>query len=119
MPASLLRSDTPDDRYRQLFEQNVAVQLMVDPSDGRIVDANPAAAAFYGFTREQLTARALTDLAALPADDVLQTLEVAAEVARHSYWLSASPRIRRVAAGGDLCRSRGNVRSRAGASHRA
>lgn len=76
---------SPDDRYRQLFEENAAVQLVVDPATGRIVDANRAAAAFYGFSRGELTARAVTDLSALPADDVLQTLEVAAEVGAHSY----------------------------------
>ncbi|HEX4936145.1 MAG TPA: ATP-binding protein [Gemmatimonadaceae bacterium] len=83
-PAPTGTPRAPDDRYRQLFEENVAVQLVVDPADGRIVDANRAAADFYGVSREALTRRSLTDLAALPGDDVLQTLEVAAEVGAHS-----------------------------------
>lgn len=74
-----------DDRYRQLFEENAAIQLVVDPADGAIVDANRAAADFYGYPREALTRRAVTQLAALPDDDVLQTLEVAAELGAHSY----------------------------------
>lgn len=77
--------DTSHDRYRQLFEQNVAVQLVVDPATGAIVDANRAASDFYGLPRDVLTHCAVTDLAALPDDDVLQTLEVAAEVGAHSY----------------------------------
>ena len=58
---------------------------MVDPAGGAIVDANRAAADFYGLERHALTSRRLTDLAALPDDDILQTLEVAAEVGAHSY----------------------------------
>lgn len=79
-------SDDPADaRYRQLFEQNVAVQLVVDPTTGAIIDANRAAADFYGYSREALVARSVTELAALPDDDVLQTLEVAAELGAHAY----------------------------------
>ncbi|HNV75673.1 MAG: PAS domain S-box protein [Gemmatimonadaceae bacterium] len=77
--------ESADARYRQLFEQNVAVQLVVDPANGAIVDANRAAADFYGLSREALTQRAVTELAALPDDDVLQTLEVAAELGAHSF----------------------------------
>lgn len=73
-----------EDRYRQLFEENAAVQLVVDPATGAIVDANRAAADFYGLSRAALTTRSLADLAALPADDLLQTLEVATEVATHA-----------------------------------
>jgi PAS domain S-box-containing protein len=77
--------DSADERYRQLFEQNAAVQLVVDPATGAIVDANHAAADFYGYAREALVRRAVTELAALPDDDVLQTLEVAAELGAHAY----------------------------------
>ena len=83
LPAATV--DSPDERYRQLFEQNAAVQLVVDPASGAIVDANRAAADFYGAPRERLTQATFTELAALPADDVLQMLEVAAELGAHSF----------------------------------
>jgi diguanylate cyclase (GGDEF)-like protein/PAS domain S-box-containing protein len=41
-------------RYRQMFENNRAVQLLLDPDNGRIVDANVAAADFYGWDVETL-----------------------------------------------------------------
>ncbi|MEP7383067.1 MAG: ATP-binding protein [Gemmatimonadota bacterium] len=81
----IVSSDSADERYRQLFEENVAAQLVVDPTSGGIVDANRAAADFYGYTREVLCTRAVTELAVLPDDDVLQTLEVAAELGAHAY----------------------------------
>src|SRR5258706_370788 len=41
-------------RYRQMFENNRAVQLLIDPHTGRIVDANVAAAEFYGWNIDTL-----------------------------------------------------------------
>ncbi len=35
--------------YRQMFDTNPAVKLLLDPETGRIVDANASAAAFYGY----------------------------------------------------------------------
>lgn len=41
-------------RYRSIFENTHTIMFIVDPSDGAIVDANPAAASFYGWSREEL-----------------------------------------------------------------
>jgi diguanylate cyclase (GGDEF)-like protein/PAS domain S-box-containing protein len=49
-------------QYRALFENNHAVMLLVDPKTGRIVDANPAAADFYGYPLETLRGMALADI---------------------------------------------------------
>jgi diguanylate cyclase (GGDEF)-like protein/PAS domain S-box-containing protein len=50
------------DIHRQIFEKNLAVQLLIDPESGRIVEANPAACAFYGYSRDELIARHITDI---------------------------------------------------------
>ena len=44
---SLRRSE---ERYRQMFERNRAIKLLVDAQTGAIVDANPGALEFYGYT---------------------------------------------------------------------
>ena len=49
-------------RYRQMFEQNRAVQLLVDRESGAIVDANAAAAEFYGYRLEELRRMNLSDI---------------------------------------------------------
>jgi len=49
-------------RFRGLFENNGAAQLLVDSETSRIVDANAAAEAFYGWSRETLCAMTLADL---------------------------------------------------------
>ncbi|MEI6260248.1 MAG: CHASE domain-containing protein, partial [Deltaproteobacteria bacterium] len=40
--------------YRNQFAGNSSVMLLIDPTDGAIIDANVAALSFYGYTREQL-----------------------------------------------------------------
>ena len=43
-----------EERYRQFFVNNHAALLRIDPIDGGIVDANPAASNFYGYTLNEL-----------------------------------------------------------------
>jgi len=47
----LLRSEA---RYHSLFENNHAVMMVINPANGQIVDANPAACTFYGYDPETL-----------------------------------------------------------------
>ncbi len=43
-----------ENRYRQMFESNLAIKLVIDPDNFRIEDANHAAADFYGYPIEEL-----------------------------------------------------------------
>lgn len=55
-------------RHRELFEGNGAIQLLVDAETAQLVDANPAAAAFYGWPREAMRAMRASDVEAIPVD---------------------------------------------------
>ncbi len=48
--------------YRQMFEANLAVQLLIDPETGCIIDANQAASDFYGYTCDQLKSMKIVDI---------------------------------------------------------
>nr|WP_320133016.1 PAS domain S-box protein [uncultured Holophaga sp.] len=58
-----------EQRYRSIFQDNQSVMLILDPADGRIVDANPAAAAFYGWTVDQLRTMRIFQINTLPPED--------------------------------------------------
>jgi len=49
-------------RYRQMFENTRAVQWLIDPETGAIVDANMAACDYYGYTRDELRAMKVWDI---------------------------------------------------------
>ena len=61
--------------YRRQFSDNMAVQLLIDPTDGRIVEANAAAVQFYGYPREQLLAKRITDLSRRTEAEVRAALQ--------------------------------------------
>ncbi|MDH3637416.1 MAG: EAL domain-containing protein [Gammaproteobacteria bacterium] len=56
--------------YRAMFEKNEAVKLLIDPVTGRIVDANPASSAFYGYPLDELKKKRITDINMLEAKEV-------------------------------------------------
>lgn len=74
---------TTDAHYRELFEQVGAVQLLLDPGQGVIVDANPAAAAFYGYDLATLRGMAITRINTLPPDEVQQAIQLASVLGGH------------------------------------
>ena len=49
-------------RYRQMFHNTRAVQLLIDPESGAIVDANAAACDYYGYTRDEIRAMRIWDI---------------------------------------------------------
>ncbi|MFP4147415.1 MAG: PAS domain S-box protein [Halorhodospira sp.] len=52
--------------YAEMFTKNVAVKLLIDPETGRIVDANPSARRFYGYSLEELQQLRIHDINTLP-----------------------------------------------------
>lgn len=56
-----------EQRYSNLFHNNHEVMLLINPDDGRIVEANPAACSFYGYSNQELTAKNFEDLNIFPA----------------------------------------------------
>ena len=76
-----------EELYRQSFEVNTAVKLIIDPASGVIVDANTAALQFYGYSREQLLSMAMTDIDCQPADQIGTAIELT-QPEQHSSLLS-------------------------------
>jgi PAS domain S-box-containing protein len=56
-------------RYRCLFENRHTVMLIIDPSDGVIVDANPAASLYYGWTRDELCRMNMSQISQMPQQE--------------------------------------------------
>ena len=60
-----------------LFAANHLVMLLIDPANGAIVDANPAAVQFYGYPRDVLTGMRISEINTLPPEAVLANMGVA------------------------------------------
>jgi len=64
-------------RYRSLFDNSHAVMLVIHPKNALILDANPAATAFYGWSRDELRGMKMTDINTLPPERILEGIRSA------------------------------------------
>ncbi len=56
-------------RLKAMFNGHNAVMLLIEPLSGKIIDANPAAIKFYGYTREELLNMSMYDISILPKEE--------------------------------------------------
>lgn len=63
-----------EERYRQVFEKNRAVKLLIDPESGAILNANVAACEYYGYSLEELKARSIADINILSPEQVAEEM---------------------------------------------
>jgi diguanylate cyclase len=50
------------EQTQAMFNEHDAVMLLIQPETGRIIDANPAAVSFYGYTKEELLNLQIDDI---------------------------------------------------------
>jgi PAS domain S-box-containing protein len=62
-------------RYRSMFYSNHALMLFIDPTSMDIVDANPAACEFYGYSLEEFSRLRLSEIHTLPPEVLLLDLQ--------------------------------------------
>ncbi|HNY49054.1 MAG TPA: PAS domain S-box protein [Smithella sp.] len=63
--------------YRRLFEDHAAVKLIIDPSTGRIMDANRAAVEYYGWAREKIQQMKISDINTISSEEINIEIEKA------------------------------------------
>ncbi|MBX7152940.1 PAS domain S-box protein [bacterium] len=68
-----------EERYKEMFHRHQAMQWFVDPETKRIVDANSAAAEFYGYSMSELRTMTLDQINVLPKDELSFLIKTATE----------------------------------------
>ncbi len=74
-------------RQQAMFLGHTAVMMLVEPLSGRIVDANPAASAFYGYTRDELLNMRIQQINMLPEAEAEQRRKDALDGGKHYFLL--------------------------------
>jgi len=59
-----------EERFRLLFEGHHAVMLLIEPLTGAIIDANEAAASFYGYSRAELSSMNIKSINQLKPEEI-------------------------------------------------
>jgi len=72
--------------YRGLFETHHAVMLLIDPATALIKDANPAACAYYGWSREQLKSLRIYEINTQTSDETFAQMQLSCEKKRSHFF---------------------------------
>ncbi|HEU5162315.1 MAG TPA: PAS domain S-box protein, partial [Thermoanaerobaculia bacterium] len=72
-------------RYRQMFENNGAVKLVIDADTGSILDANNAAVGYYGYSLSAMRAMKIWDINVAGEEVLREKLHSAAQQKRNTF----------------------------------
>jgi PAS domain S-box-containing protein len=72
-------------QIQSMFNEHDAVMLLIEPQTGAILDANPSAIAFYGYSKDELLSMHIQDINMLPAEEV-KTLRAKALAKKQKYF---------------------------------
>ncbi|MBF0332387.1 MAG: CHASE domain-containing protein [Alphaproteobacteria bacterium] len=72
-------------RYREIFLRAKVAELLIDPVDGRIVEANDAAVEWYGWPREELVGKPITEINTLSPEEVGGEMQAARQEKRNHF----------------------------------
>jgi len=75
-----------EERFRALFENNHAVMMLIDPATEEIVDANPAATTYYGYSLKDLCAMRISDINTLSLNEVKLEMHKAEKEKRSQFF---------------------------------
>jgi two-component system cell cycle sensor histidine kinase/response regulator CckA len=79
---ALVESET---RYRSLFEDNNAVMMIFNREEGNIIDVNPAACAYYGWSRDEFVTKNIRDISAMTPEEETRKIEAAIREGRNYF----------------------------------
>jgi chemotaxis family two-component system sensor kinase Cph1 len=99
-----------EERYRQIFVNNHATILLIDPINGDVIDANPAATNFYGYTLDELVKMKISDINISDDNLVLEEMQKAVSKDENHFifqHLLANGEIRDVDVYSDLVNQKG------------
>ncbi len=78
---------TREQMWEDMFNRHTEIMLFIDAEDdGKILDANPAAAQFYGYSQETLRTMKISDINTLEVPAVYQEMQAAMSDRKTSFY---------------------------------
>ncbi len=74
-----------EELYRSLFTDNQSVMLLINPDTGEIIDANPAASSFYGWSISEICRKNISEINTLEKEDIIAEMQKAKEEKRKHF----------------------------------
>ena len=61
-----------EEMYRKQFEDHTAIQFLIEPSSGKIINVNKAAVEYYGWNKSQFLSMKITDIDTLSYEGIVE-----------------------------------------------
>jgi len=74
-----------ENRYKTIFENTYASMMIIDPTNGKILDANKFASNFYGYSIEKLKTMYINDINELSPEEIAREIEKATQRAKNIF----------------------------------
>ena len=85
MSYSSLELKASEARYKSIFFGNHSVMLLINPKDGAIFDANPAACSFYGWSHEEIVRLKIDQINTLSMSMITEKMKMATQRLNNSF----------------------------------
>lgn len=72
-------------RYQSLFANHHSTMLLIDPETARVIDANPAAQAYYGYSQVELRGMPLANINTLSPEEIRAEMDNARQQLRNHF----------------------------------
>jgi PAS domain S-box-containing protein len=72
-------------RFKNMFEKHSSVMLLIEPESGRIINANKAAADFYGSSIEDLCEKNINEINKIPPEQIAEEMSNAFKEKRNFF----------------------------------
>lgn len=72
-------------RYHSLFANHHSTMLLIDPETARVIDANPAAQAYYGYSQVELRGMPLANINTLSPEEIRAEMDNARQQLRNHF----------------------------------
>lgn len=74
-----------EQRFRNMFHKHSSIMLLIDPESGLVVDANSAAAAYYGYSEDELRGMPIGKINTLSEEEIRKERILATEEKRNHF----------------------------------
>jgi diguanylate cyclase (GGDEF)-like protein/PAS domain S-box-containing protein len=75
-------------RFRNFFENSSSMMLLIDPASGTIIDANKAAASYYGYAHDNLVGTPIREISRLSQESLFEEVRSALREGRDYFLFS-------------------------------
>lgn len=83
---SLEKSRQMAEKFNAMFEHHTAAMILIDPETGLIIDANPSASEFYGYSIDELKTMNINEINTLDQEEIIKLRNLAKQKSQ-KYFL--------------------------------